>query len=111
MTKKDARKEQLQVLCREYLYKLKYMAKKHGLGAWINDLIRDNKRNKCEATEKEVVMLSRLVDDERLSRTDIPNIMGKSYRQCNDEGIFDKIKKLKHVGIYEKVSALLMANK
>lgn len=37
--------------------------------------------------------------------------LGKSYRQCNDDGTFDNIKKLRHVGIYSKVSALLFKSK
>lgn len=85
------------------------MGKKHGID--VDAIIRANKRNECEATEKEVSMLSRLVDDERVSRKDIPEIVGKSYRQCYDDGTFDKIKTLKRVGIYSKVSALLYKNK
>jgi len=87
------------------------MAAKHGLRKWLNELIKENRRGECEATEKEVEMLSRLCDDERLSRTDVPKVLGKSYRQCFDNDDFDKIKKLKHVGIYSKVSTILYANK
>jgi hypothetical protein len=47
------------------------------------------------------------VNDERVSRTDVPNILGKSYRQSNEDGDFEHIKKLKYQGIYSKVSALL----
>lgn len=93
---------ELQSLCRKYLKKLRYMAAKHGLRKWLNELIKENRRGECEATEKEVQMLSRLCDDERLSRTDVPKVLGKSYRQCFDNDDFDKIKKLKHVGIYSK---------
>lgn len=56
-------------------------------------------------------MLSRCVDDERISRKDIPEILGKSYRQCESDGVFDRIKKLRHVGIYSKISALLYKHK
>jgi hypothetical protein len=102
MTKRN---ETLQALCRDYLGKLRYMAKKHGID--VDSIIRANKRKECEATNKEVEMLSRCVDDERVSRTDVPNILGKSYRQSNEDGDFERIKKLKYQGIYSKVSALL----
>lgn len=104
MRKRD---EKLQALCRDYLRRLRYMASKHGLGSWIDDLIRANRRNECEGTQKEVEMLARLCDDERVSRKDIPEMMGKSYRQCHEDGDFDRIKKLRRVGIYSKISVLL----
>ena len=106
MTKRN---ETLQALCRDYLSRLRYMGKKHGID--VDSIIRANKRKECEATNKEVEMLSRCVDDERVSRTDIPKILGKSYRQSNDDGDFERIKKLKHQGIYSKVSALLYKNR
>ena len=87
MTKRN---ETLQALCRDYLGKLRYMGKKHGID--VDSIIRANKRKECEATNKEVEMLSRCVDDERLSRNDIPKLMGKSYRCCEENGIFDRIK-------------------
>ena len=102
MTKRN---ETLQALCRDYLGKLRYMAKKHGID--VDSIIRANKRKECDATNKEVEMLSRCVDDERVSRTDVPKILGKSYRQSNEDGDFERIKKLKYQGIYSKVSALL----
>ena len=37
--------------------------------------------------------------------------VGKSYRQCVDENVFDKIDTLKRQGIYSRLSALLMAYK
>ena len=85
------------------------MAKKHGID--VDSIIRANKRKECEATNKEVEMLARCVDDERVSRTDVPKILGKSYRQSNEDGDFEHIKKLKHQGIYSKVSALLFKSK
>ena len=103
------RNETLQALCRDYLLRLRYMAKKHGID--VDSIIRANRRNECEATQKEVEMLARCVDDERISRTDIPNILGESYRKSESTGVFDKIKKLRHVGIYSKVSALLFKSK
>ena len=101
--------ENLQAMCRDYLTRLRYMAKKHGID--VDSIIKLNKRGECSATNKEVEMLSRCVDDERVSRADIPKILGKSYRQSNEEGDFERIKKLKRVGIYSKVSALLYKSK
>lgn len=106
MTKRN---ENLQALCRDYLGRLRYMGKKHGID--VDSIIRANKRKECEATNKEVEMLSRCVDDERVSRTDIPKILGKSYRQSNEDNDFEHIKKLKHQGVYSKVSALLFKSK
>ncbi len=103
------RNETLQALCRDYLGKLRYMAKKHGVD--VDSIIRANKRQECSATEYECQMLSRMVDDERISRTDIPKMLGESYRKSESDGVFDKIKKLRHVGIYSKVSALIYKNK
>jgi len=103
------RNETLQALCRDYLGKLRYMGKKHGID--VDGLIRLNLQKKCEATQHEVELLSRAVDDERLSRSDVPKILDKSYRQVNEDGDFDRIKKLKHQGIYSKVSVLLYKNR
>lgn len=106
MTKRN---ETLQTLCRDYLGRLRYMAKKHGID--VDSIIRANKRKECEATNKEVEMLARCVDDERVSRAEVPKIFGKSYRQAYEDGDFDHIKKLEHQGIYSKVSALLFKSK
>ena len=103
MTKRN---ETLQALCRDYLGKLRYMGKKHGID--VDGLIRLNRQKKCEATQHEVELLSRAVDDERISRTDIPKILGKSYRQAYEDGDFDRIKRLRHQGIFSKVSAILL---
>ena len=99
------RNETLQALCRQYLGKLRRVAKKHGID--VNSIIRANKRKECSGTEYECQMLARMCDDERISRTDVPKILDKSYRQANEDGDFERIKKLKHQGIYSKVSALL----
>ena len=107
----ESRNEMLQRLCRDYLGRLRYVASKHGLLPQLNNLIAMNKRRECVGTEREVQMLSRMVDDERVSRTDIPKILGKSYRQSNEDGDFEHIKKLKYQGIYSKVSALLFTEK
>ena len=103
------RNETLQALCRDYLSRLRYMAKKHSID--VDSIIRANRRNECEATQKEVEMLARCVDDERIARNDIPKMLGESYRKSENDGVFDKIKKLRHVGIYSKVSALIYKNK
>lgn len=103
------RNEILQAMCRDYLTRLRYMAKKHGID--VDSIIKLNKRGECSATNKEVEMLARCVDDERISRKDIPELLGKSYRQCESDGVFDRIKKLRHVGIYSKISALLYKHK
>ena len=101
----------LQKLCRHYLRKLHHYADKHDLSDVLNDLIERNARNECAATEKEVMLLSRAVDDERLQRTEVPPLLGKNYMECFVDEDFEKIKKLKRVGIYSKVSTLLYADK
>lgn len=101
------RNEKLQSLCRQYLNSLRGLAKELGLLPWVDKTLEDNKQNRCAGTEEQVEILSRLCDDERLKRTDVPKILGKSYRQSFEDGDFEKIKTLKHVGIYSKVSALL----
>jgi hypothetical protein len=85
------------------------MAKKHGID--VDGIIRANKRSECEATQKEVEMLSRCVDDERIARNDIPKLLGESYRKVESDGVFDRIKRLRHVGTYSKISALLYKSK
>jgi hypothetical protein len=105
------RNEPLQSICRGYLRKLRYMARKHGLLPQLNALIVANRNGSCSATEKEVNALSRLCDDELLSRKEIPRVIGKSYRKCEDDGTFDHIKKLRYLGIYSKVDVLLRKTK
>lgn len=103
MTKRN---ETLQSLCRKYLGRLRYMANKHGID--VDTIIHENKSGRCAATQYEVEMLSRCCNDERLSRIDIPALFGKSYYECTETNLFDRIKKLPHVGIYSKVSAMLL---
>ena len=103
------RNETLQALCRDYLGRLRYMAKKHGID--VDGIIRANRRNECEATQKEVEMLARCVDDERIARNDIPKLLGESYRKVESDGVFERIKRLHHVGTYSKISALLFKSK
>ena len=73
----------------------------------MDELIAKNMRHECSGTEEEVELLGRAVDDERLSRKEVPEVLGKSYRQCIDDGDFERIRKLRRVGIYSKLSALL----
>ena len=85
------------------------MADKHGLTTWLNQAINDTKKKDCEPTEKECEMLARLVDDERIQRTEVPPLLSKTYRECTDNDDFDKIKKLHRVGLYSKVDTMLYA--
>lgn len=101
----------IQRLCRSYLTRLRYIARKHGLGAMVDGLILANRRGQCMATEYEVRMLARCVDDERIQRQEIPRLLGKSYRQCNDDDDFSRIDTLPRQGIYSKPSAILYAEK
>ena len=87
--------------------RLSHVAERHGLGEVLSSLIQSNKSGSCECTESECEMLSRMVDDERVSRAEVPKILGKSYRECNNDDDFDKIRKLRRVGIYSKVSTLI----
>ena len=101
------RNEYLQSLCRAYLSRLRPYASKFGFGGLVDELIAKNMRHECSGTEEEVELLGRAVDDERLSRKEVPEVLGKSYRQCIDDGDFERIRKLRRVGIYSKLSALL----
>ena len=83
------------------------MAKKHGLLHWLDGVIKDNRHRRCEASRKEVEMLSRLLDEERVHRSDIPKILGKTYRQCVIDGDFRAINRLRSVGTYGKTDVLL----
>jgi len=104
------RNSKLRQIAQAYLQRLKGIAETHGLSEWLNKAIKDTKRKDCEPTEHECEMLARMVDDERITRNDVPPILGKSYRACFDEEHFEKIKKLRQVGIYSKVDTLLYAN-
>lgn len=105
------RNQVLQSLCRGYLGRLRRMANRHGLDTWLSDIIEANKRGTCSATESEVNALSRLCNDERIERVDIPKILGKSYRECFNDDDFAKIRKFKRLGIYSKVSTLLYVDR
>lgn len=99
--------EELQRITRHYLSLLRNIASKFGLKDWLDNLIEENKRGDCSATEDECRMLTRLCDDERVTRQDIPKLIGRSYRNCVDNGIFERLKTLKRTGIYDKISVLL----
>lgn len=99
------RNDKLQTLCRDYLGRLRPIASKFGLGGFVDSTIKANVRKECFATEREVEMLSRACDDERLSRVGVAKVLGKFYRHCVEHGLLDKVKKLRRVGIYSKVSA------
>ena len=105
------RNAKLRQICRKYLQRLRHMAEKRGLSSWLNQAINDTKRKDCEPTEKECAMLSRLVDDERLTRVEVPPLLGKTYRECFDNNDFENIKRLKRVGLYSKVDTMLYAEK
>ena len=105
----NKRNDTLQSMCCDYLSKLRHIGLKYGID--VDAIIDMNQRGECSATDKEVELLSRACDDERVSRADIPKILGKSYRQANEDGDFEKIKKLRHIGIYSKVSTLLLKSK
>lgn len=99
--------EELQRIARHYLFMLKGIASKFDLLEWLDNLIEENKRGECSATEEECRMLTRLCDDERVTRKDIPKIIGKSYRNCVENQVFERLETLKRVGIYDKISVLL----
>lgn len=103
--------DKLQIICRDYLHKLKGIASSYGLGKFIDDTIELNKQDKCHGTEEECNLMARILDEERLERKDVPKLLGKSYRRCNEDGTFKKVKTLHRVGIYSKVSALLLSDK
>lgn len=104
------RNAKLQSLCRHYLTQLKSLATKYKLGNWLDDLVQQNANGQCSATKDEVIALSRLCDDERLTRNEVTTLLGKSYRRCFEEDDFGKIQKLPKQGIYCKVDALMYAN-
>ena len=107
MTKKEKRHNAQQALVRGYLKKLTGKADKYGLGGWIRNIIRLNRRNECEATDKETHLLARMVNEERIARKDIPALFGISYRKAVDSQVFEKLKNLGPVGTYSKVSAIV----
>jgi len=104
----STRHDVLQSMCRSYLSALRPFAARHGLSEFLDFTIEMNEQKRCAATESEVELLSRAVDDERVSRVEIPEILGCSYRKCEESGLFDRIRRLRRVGIYSKISVLLL---
>lgn len=107
-SKKQVRFETLQTIARTYLAKMKTLAKKHRLDGWLNEVINANKRGECVAPKQEVDVLARMVDEERIGRREIPDLIGISYRTMNDNDLYEKVRKLGHVGVYSKNDALLL---
>ena len=97
----------LQTMCRYYLTKLKGIARKYGIEWLVDDLIEQNKQNKCQGTKREVELLARAVNDERIKRIDIPKVLDKNYMQCVEDEDFEQIETLPRLGIYSKISAIL----
>lgn len=108
--KKDTRHKTLQALCREYLGRARDLARRHGLDGIVDELIRSNQREECIATEEDVETLSRMANDERIRRTELPKMLGKSYRECVEDEDFESVKRLPRVGIYSNVSARLYSS-
>ena len=98
-------------LCTKYLNILRPMANKHGLLPFVDTMVKDMEDGKCKPTDEEAEMLSRMVDDERLSRTEVPKLFSMSYRKFYEQGLFDRVKTLKHQGIYSKISAIKLLQK
>ena len=107
----DKQNRCLRELCRGYLLKLRYLAKKNGLGSWLEGAIKDTSNPDCKPTQHEVELLSRAVNDERLRKDEVPAYLGKNSKTCFYDGDYDRIKKLPRQGIYSKVSTLLYASK
>lgn len=106
-SKEEIRNNRLQELCRDFLERLRPIARKFGLEGFIDETIELNRQDKCRGTEDEVELLSRCIDEERIGRLDVQKTLGLSYRHCFDNDLFDRVKKLRHVGIYSKVDAEL----
>ena len=111
MSKSKDANATLQRLVRGYLMKLSHIAKKHGLLPFVKETIKANRRGECAATRHEADMLARLVDDDRLFREEIPKTIGKSYRFCVENNIFNNIKKLKKKGDYSKIDTIMIKDK
>lgn len=99
----------LQKLCRMYLSRLRYVASKHGLRSWIDNVIKANERGECESTQREVEMLARMLGEDRISRSEICTMMETQYRKCCENKVFEKIKRIKDKRSYSRVSAVLYA--
>lgn len=49
--------------------------------------------------------------DDRIKREEIPELFGLSYRKCNEQKIFKRIRKFKDKGVYSKVDAIILKDK
>ena len=100
----------IQVLARGYMSRLTALADSIGIGAWLNATKEANEKGKCKATQEQVDILSRICDEERIGRHEIPHLIGMSYRQAYEKDLFStEIRKLKHVGVYSRNDALVLA--
>lgn len=107
---RERRKDKLQELCREYLGNLRHIARKYGLEGFVRDMMNRNKRKECVATEREVKMLARISNRDRIRRVEVPPILGKTYRECNDADLFGNIDRIENRSSYSRVSAELYGN-
>lgn len=107
----EGTKDKLQQLCRKYLKKLYRKARDIGLDEFVERTITENENGRCTATVEQVNMLASLCGDDRIKREEIPNLLGLSYRKCNEQKIFKRIRKFKDKGIYSKVDAIILKDK
>lgn len=98
----------LQQLCRKYLKKLYRKARDIGLDEFVERTITENENGRCTATVEQVNMLASLCGDDRIKREEIPDLLGMSYRKCNEQKIFKRIRKFKDKGVYSKVDAIIL---
>lgn len=75
----------LQQLCRKYLKKLYRKARDVGLDEFVEKTITENENGRCTATVEQVNMLASLCGDDRIKREEIPDLLGLSYRKCNEQ--------------------------
>ena len=101
-------KDILQEIARKYLRRMRETALKHNIGYVVDNLIKENEREACRATKEDVETLARMCNEERIKRRDVAKEIGKSYRYCNENGIFDKIKILKPLGRLSKTDTLII---
>lgn len=100
-----------QSLFRSMLERTRGMAKAAGLGEWVERTLSENKSGRCAATDEQVDMLSRMLDEERIDRRDVPRELGLSYRFCVENGVFERLRKLLHLGTYSRTDTAVMKNK
>lgn len=83
------------------------LAKTLGLQDFVNDTIEKNEKGQCIATKEQVDLLSKMCDDDKIRRDEIPQYAGISYRQCVLIDIFPFIRKFENKGQYSKIDAML----